>query len=421
MKFKREKRPHSMKKLRGEVKRIALRWLRFWVWVFKQFKEDKCIIRCSSLTFTSLLAVVPLSVVVFSALSIFPFFKSGARQFQDYLFDNLIPSSGDMVQKYVIQFETSAHKLPVFGFIFLFITAIMMMVTIENTLNDIWKVRYRRRISGSILLYWALLTLGPILLSLSLFVSSYIRSLEWLHPLASASIPDLLVFLPFLCAFLAFGFLYLVVPHCTVKIRHAAAGAFVGALLFEGAKWLFGYYVTNFPTYSLLYGALATIPIFLLWIYISWIVFLVGAEVVNGLRLNQAERSASDMNHFYLAYRIMYSLYSAQRRGVTLSLVRLLASIPQARVGDTKATMRQLRACKFIHTAGDDMYVLSSDLHQLTLHDFYLKLGCFMPESLDSIKNDGADKALQGLLNEVHRKHEEVLNVPMVKLFAAAK
>lgn len=377
--------------------------------------------RCSALTFTSLLAIVPLTVVVFSVLSVFPFFNEAATDLQDFLFKNLLPSSSAEIQHYITTFEQSAHKLPVFGFLFLFITAIMMMITIENTLNDIWKVRYRRHLSGSILLYWAVLTLGPIFLSLSLVISSYLRSMEWLNHFEITGMQNLVFLLPFLCAFLAFAFLYLVVPHCVVKVRHALAGAFVGAVLFEAAKFLFGFYITHFPTYSLLYGALSTIPIFLLWIYISWIVFLVGAQVVNGLRLNQAERSASEMNRFYLAYRIVFELWKSQNTGDTLSLVKLLARIPSAKVSDMKVVLRQLRLAHFIHTAGDDMYILSSDLHQLTLHRFYLALGSFMPESIVLLKPDEADKALQSCLLKLQRSHLEVLNVPLMDLFLGSK
>lgn len=400
------------------LKNIAKRSGRFWWWVLRQYRQDKCTMRASSLTFTTLLAIVPLVVVVFAALSIFPFFNNSAGQLQDFVFNNLVPSSGEVIQRYILDFEKQAHKLPVVGFIFLFVTAIMMMVTIENTLNDIWKVRQRRNISGSLLLYWALLTLGPVFLSASVILSSYIGSLELLG-VKLGGVKSLVLLLPPLAAFLAFLFLYTVVPHCRVRFIHAAAGALVGAILFEVAKILFGFYVVYFPTYSLLYGALATIPLFLLWLYVSWSVFLFGAQVVNGLRLNQAERSTSKMENFYLAFRVLYELYRAQNVGKTLALAQLLSQIPRAKVLELKAVLRKMRRLGYIHASSEDAYILSTDLHQLTLSKLYYSLGFFLPKDLKAtyVKGDSVDKMLEKHLMSISNEHDRLMQVSLFELF----
>lgn len=401
---------------------LQQRWIhlrRFWAWVFCQYRQDKCATRASSLTFTTLLAIVPLVVVIFSALSIFPFFNHSADQLQNFIFHNLVPSSGEVIQKYVTDFEKQAHKLPVMGFIFLFVTAIMMMVTIENTLNDIWKVRHRRHLSGSLLMYWALLTLGPVFLSGSVLLSSYIGSLELVHGVKLSGVKSLVELLPPFAAFIAFVFLYVIVPHCRVRLSHAAAGAFVAALLFEIAKYLFGFYVVYFPTYSLLYGALATIPLFLLWLYVSWSIFLFGAQVVNGLRLNQAERSTSKMDNFYLSYRIIYELAQAQKTGKALSLLNLLNKIRHAKVTELKQVLRQMKRLRYIHSSGEDAYLLNTDLHSLTLHQFYRSLHVYLPENLkvSYAKNDEADQALESVLVSLTSERERLMKVSLYDLF----
>ena len=339
----------------------------FWIWVVKQFIRDNCVMRASGLTFTSLLAIVPLTVVVFSIIRILPFFDKVSNKIQSFIFDNFVPHSGEVVQHYIHGFEQQASNLPVIGFAFLIVTAILMMVNIEKTLNQIWGVRYNRHFTGSLLLYWAMLTLGPLLVGISLAASSYLTSLQWLHDFDFVGPQRLLLLLPTLSEFLAIFFLYVLVPHCTVRLRDAAVGALVATLLFECAKKLFTFYVVHFPTYELLYGAMATIPLFLLWLYLSWLIFLFGAEVVNGLRFHQAARSGRHMPYLFIAYRVLGHLYQAQRQGGSCSMVELLDSEPDCKVASMKKVLRALQNIGWVQGISRDRYVLNADLHQITL------------------------------------------------------
>jgi membrane protein len=195
-----------------------------------------------------------------------------------------MPSSGQVIQKYIQAFEQQAHELPVMSFIFLFMTVWILMYNIESHLNVIFRVNRNRRLSDSVLLYWGMLTLAPIFLGLSLLFSSYVMSLEFFSAEVWVGVNKMLIFLPPLSAFLAFLFLYMTVPNSEIHLKYAAIGAFVAMLLFELAKIIFAFYLKNFSTYALLYGALGVIPIFMLWVYFSWVIFLIGALITSRLK-----------------------------------------------------------------------------------------------------------------------------------------
>ena len=396
------------------------RSLRFWAWVGKRFIKDNCLQRASSLTFTTLLALVPLIVVMFAALSMFPIFDKATDLLQKFVFENFVPQAGATVQHYLIVFQQQASRLPMFAFVFLFATALMMMITMEKTLNDMWQVTYRRRLRGSILLYWAVLTIGPLLIGMSLVMSSYLASLHWLESidLVKTYTHHLLDLLPIFFTILAFCFLYMVVPHCSVKFRHAIVGAIVGTILFELTKSLFGLYVTHFPTYKIIYGALASIPIFLLWVYLSWIIFLVGAEVVNALRLGQAQRSAHEMLPMIVALIVLEQLWHAQKAGKMLSLQQLLDE-NECSVDTMKYTLQELQALSIVESAHEDHYMIHCDVYKTTVLELQEKLRWYLPSQIKLL--DRALKPLEGRLNRLlHRQFaatKKVLNIPLSELF----
>lgn len=374
----------------------------FWLWVLKQFIQDQCLIRASGLTFTSLLALVPLLVVVFSIIRALPVFDKLTDQIQGFIFNNFVPHSGTIIQKYIIGFETQASQLPLLGFAFLIVTALLMMVNIEKNLNDILAIRYQRHFTGSLLLYWAMLTLGPLLIGVSIVMSSYLASFHWLHGFGLDGARKLLFLLPLLAEFLAMAFLYLVVPHGAIKLKHAAVGALVATILFECAKHLFSFYINHFPTYELLYGALATIPIFLLWLYLCWIIFLFGAEVVNGLRYQRASRSQHDAPLFLIAYRLLGHLYQAHKHGDRTDLMRLLDLESDFSVVSVRKVLSALQDHKWISGARG-VYVLTCDLHDKTLEDLISDLKYYVPFEQQFYTQSNWDQSLFSLLATVRQ------------------
>lgn len=256
----------------------------FWKFLFERFLADRGPNSAAALTYTTLFAVVPMMTVTFAMLSVIPAFKGVGEQIQGFIFQNFVPSSGAVVQDYLKAFSEQARQLTWVGVGLLMATALMMMLTIEKTFNSIWRVRQSRRGVSSFLLYWAILSLGPLLLGAGFAMSTYITSLVLLSgPYALVGVRVLLNFMPLLFSIAAFTLLYAAVPNTRVPLRHALLGGLFSAVLFEAAKALFGLYVSFFPGYQLIYGAFATVPLFLLWIYLTWIIVLFGAELVCNL------------------------------------------------------------------------------------------------------------------------------------------
>ncbi|MHB1951000.1 MAG: YihY family inner membrane protein [Acidiferrobacteraceae bacterium] len=248
------------------------------VWlVLRRFHEDRCSTVAQSLSYTTLLAVVPLTTVAFSA---FPAFRHWTGAVQDFVYHHFLPATGAEVQKYIQQFSSKSVQLTAVGIVFLMITALMLMAMIEDSFNAIWRSPRRRDPVYRFLVYWAILTLGPLLLGVSLSLTYYVMALPLfaLAPLAWLRI-TLVDVLPFLLATLAFLLLYLVVPNARVGKSHAVIGATFASALFQVAKHAFALFVLRFSSYRIVYGAVAVLPVFLIWVYLSWVIILVGALV----------------------------------------------------------------------------------------------------------------------------------------------
>ncbi len=242
--------------------------------------------QAASLAYVTLLSIVPLMTVSLSILAVFPVFQGIGEHIQQVVVNNFVPSAAQVVQNYLQIFMQQATRLSVTGLLFLFVTAILMIFSLEQTFNRIWRVKKHRNIAQAFLMYWATLTLTPILLGVGFVLSSYVLSLSFFYStIAEPEIKKLsLTIFPYVFTFLAFAVLYVIVPNCKVKIRHATAGAAIATLMFEFAKHGFTIYITHFPTYTLVYGALAIIPIFLLWLYLSWLIVLFGGFFAHSLR-----------------------------------------------------------------------------------------------------------------------------------------
>lgn len=270
--------------LLARTESIAAELWRFVLLVRRRFTRDRCSRVAGALAFTTVLALVPLTAVGFAVLSAFPVFERWMTAINDFVYGNFVPAAGDVVSRYLQQFAANAARLTVWGLAFVFVTAVMLIGTIEKAFNDIWHVRRQRKLGRRITAYWAVLTLGPVLLGMSLTLTSYLGSLAPFQQAAAGEVrAALLRAVPVLFEFAAFVLVYTVVPNCAVRLRHAVLGAVVATLLFEFAKRGFGGFVTSFSTYRAIYGAVAALPVFLIWIYLSWVITLLGAQVAAAL------------------------------------------------------------------------------------------------------------------------------------------
>ena len=253
-------------------------------YLFVRFKEDRIIFYSGYLSYVTLLSMVPLLAVTFSAFSLFPVFQEWRGELEAFVFKNFVPTMGEAIQGHFLRFIENATKMTPVGLVILILLALLLIYSIDHTLNHIWRVRKNRRLIVSFSIYWVVLTLGPILIGTSLLTTSYLLSLTGFEENTLLAVRKLfLELLPYLASFSSFLLLYLVVPNTSVHFWSALSGAMIAAILFELSKSAFALYFTHFPVYQAIYGALAIIPLLFIWVYVSWIVVLVGAQVAASL------------------------------------------------------------------------------------------------------------------------------------------
>ncbi|MCF2949531.1 virulence factor BrkB family protein [Paraglaciecola aquimarina] len=251
-----------------------------------QCKEDRITVSAGHLAYVSLLSLVPFIMVFFTILSAFPAFAEVRGELEDLVFDSFLPSTSGQVQTYMADFVDNASGMGGVGVLSLIVVALLLISNIDKTLNRIWDSTSVRPIIFTFAIYWMVLTLGPLLMGASVIVSSYLVGLA---AFAEEYSPGLTTFflklVPYATSICAFFIIYMLVPTKRIEAKHALAGACVAAILFELSKKGFAFYVTNFPSYQVIYGALAVIPILFVWVYLSWIVVLVGAEFTRSLEI----------------------------------------------------------------------------------------------------------------------------------------
>ena len=353
------------------------RWLRAFVrHLWLHFREDRSFESAGALSYTSLLALVPLMAVMFGVISAFPVFDRWAEDVENYIFTNFVPAAGDVIREYLHDFVGNTAGLTGAGTVFLIFTAILLMATIEKSLNRIWRVRSNRHLANRVVTYWAVLTLGPLLMGASLALTSYLAALHALAPeMVRGVLQGLILHLtPFFVSLVGFALLFIIVPNRRVRWHHALVGALLSAILFEMAKRGFVFYVTNFPTYERLYGALATIPLFLVWIFVSWVVVLLGASVAAALttfNYRKADWRWSERHELLLALRLLGHFWQAQRRGQPLAVTDLLNREPAATDSQLRRILGYFHDARFIHPDDDGDWLLSSDLGEISLAELY--------------------------------------------------
>jgi membrane protein len=263
--------------------------LKFFIYLLKKIKAEQIHVVAGYLSYVTLMSLVPLMVVMLSVMTAFPIFSEIKGTIEGFVYSNFVPTSGDVVQHHITGFVSNASKMSVIAVTFLFLFALLLISAIDKSFNKLWKVNGKRRLVTAFSMYWMVLTLGPILVGSSIVVTSYIASLVSLGDYDVFGIANIFLrLLPMFASIGAFLILYMVVPNKTVIFRFALSGAVVAAVLFELAKKGFAFYVTQLPSYQAIYGALGTIPILFLWVYLSWLVTLIGAVFTVSLQeINQ--------------------------------------------------------------------------------------------------------------------------------------
>jgi len=367
---------------RGRLRHLMATAAAFALYSLRRFNADGCFAASGALSYTTLVSLVPLAVIALGSLSSFPIFAPVRDQLLGLVLENFVPSIGAQAAWWFRTFADSATQTTAIGVAGITATGVLLLVTVEDQLNLIWRVTAPRPWVQRILAYWALITLGPILVGVSLSLSTYFEiaarqagfgqeamawfASSWLHGLARA--------VPALLEFVALTLLYSLIPNCAVRWRDGALGAVIATLTIEILKVGFSIYIGATSFYSTVYGALAVIPIFLLWMYIAWMAVLLGAVVAAALpnwRIDERIGNVpADGVRLGLSLALIAALARAQRRGKTRSTPALAAELGVATTVIDEH-VKPLAETGFAAHTQSGGWVLAWSPKSATLHDLY--------------------------------------------------
>ncbi len=346
--------PAFFERARVQLKRDEERIRAFAAFVWRRFLDDRCLESAGALSYTTLFSLVPLLVAAFGALSAFAFFEGWLEAITGWIFQNFVPSSGVVVQEYLIGFADNASKLTGIGVAGVLVSAVMMMWSVEDAYNRIWRVARSRGGLSRFKSYWTTLTLGPLLAIGVAAASSYFWALPVVR--SASSYGGLgaitLAVVPVIVLWGAISASYLLIPHAKVQARHAALGGVVATLLFVSAQHLFSQYLGRATTYQQIYGALAALPLFLLWIYLSWTIVLLGASLAASLSAWRFQPRALRVPRgleFFAMLKSLRAAIAADRRGEPLTRADLLDLQPGLTDKQLDHVIRHLRAQRVVH------------------------------------------------------------------------
>ncbi len=394
----------------------------FWCFVYRRFERDGGLRAAGALSYTSLLSLVPLMAIALAILTAFPVFDTIRADIQSLVFRSLVPEVGSAVEEFLATFVANTGRLTGFGIAGLAMTAILLIVTIEQALNEVFRVEKQRSAFSRLLVYWTVLTLGPLLVGASFSLQGYLPDVMNL-------LPDGAPFwlsrgLPFIMTALAFAIMYATIPNRPIRPMDAALGGLAGAILFALLRVLFSYYISASSAYSTVYGAVQAIPIFLFWMYLSWAVVLFGAEVAAALpewrtgALDATIRGGSGQRKLGLALDALGVLWRASHQvdpGVSRSEL-LAATNANERV--LAQVIEKLRDAGYVVLSERKRFVLSRDLAEVTLHDLVetLQLGLAAelqacPPHWRSIVGARLDEAAQSEKNNLNVTLRDIVSV----------
>ncbi|WP_199097011.1 YihY family inner membrane protein [Dyella sp. ASV21] len=353
--------------------------------LWQRFIDDKCFETAGALSYTTLVSLVPLIVASLAIFAAFPAFADARTMLIQFVFSNFVPAAGERVQEYLNGFADNASKLTGISIMVMFFSALSMMVSIEDRLNRIWRVQRQRGWVSRLLLYWAALTLGPVLIVGGLAVASYATALPMLNDAADqlGLRQRLVATLPFLVTFLTLMLIYMVVPNRRVRWQEAALGAVLGAVAFEVARWGFARFIHHAHTYQQVYGAaLAALPILLLWIYLSWVIVILCASVAASLSAFDYQPPSACLSEdgaFIGLLVVLRHFIEAHRRGEALNLDDLRNREPALRRGAIGSYVEDLQRAGMIRRDENGSWLLARSPDSTELQHVYAQSSYRLP------------------------------------------
>ncbi|MGK9230583.1 YihY family inner membrane protein [Inquilinus limosus] len=388
--------------------------LRFW--------NDRGAQAASALTYSSLLALVPMATIAFSILSAFPAFGVIRVAAQNWLVEMLVPEVGHTVLNYLEGFSQNTGRLTAISIVGLVVSSVLLLATIEDAFNGIWRVKEQRAWVVRIVTFWAILTLTPILVVASF--SFTINFIGGRGGFVQQLWAPFIGFVPLVLQFIGFTLLYQLIPNRSVRWTDAVIGGLIAAVAFDISKRLFAWYLREFPAYETIYGALATIPIFLLWLYLAWSIVLIGAVIAAALPDWRSGRllggEIDDLlpgPRLTIAVAILRELAAASRLGVGMHRRTLLDRVPVG-ISALDGMLEQLRHARFVERSASDTWLISRDLRVTTLADLMRGLGVGMRGKIGEVP--GLEGPwLQALADRIHaaeEAHQDSLGAPLAEV-----
>jgi membrane protein len=397
-----------MDTLQDKLKQI---W-NFFRYLQKSFSEDNCQTTAAALTYQTLFAIVPLLAIAYTLFESFEAFQGLSSQFEEFIFANIVPENAGVVQDYLLSFSQQARNLSIPSVILVLGTSFLMLFTIERTFNDIWQVKEPRHGAQRFLMYWAVLTLGAPFVVASVITTTYIESLPLISDVSESTRG--LHIVPVL---LGSGFLtlvYLVVPNCYVRLRHAVIGAVVISIVFEISKVLFAEIMAK-SNFEAIYGTFAAVPLFLIWLYVSWTLVLMGAELVKSLGIYRFEAEAQLEEPLFQVVLILEYFYRAHQEGSVLRDQDLQKHSNRINLELWPEIKSQLMEMGLIRTLERGGMILAKDLNEVSVWDLYQHLAWQLPTN---VKGEGAwEKTLSQRFTELHTRSEDGLRGDLETLF----
>lgn len=396
--------------------------------LWRRFQDDRLFEAAGALAFTTVFALVPLSMVVFGVLSAFPVFESWSGQLTDYVFSNFVPDSARKVQDYLLAFSQNIGQLTALGVIALVVSVLITLQGVEATFNRIWRVPTARPKVGRFLVYWTVLTLGALVAAASLALFTRFLALDVFHSTAPGQWLQraLLQIAPLAIELAAIATVYRVIPHRTVQWRHAFGGALLAALLLELAKRLIAVYLGSFDGYQRIYGQVAFIPILLLWIYFCWLAILLGASFASSLSAFRYQPVAMRLPvgfELFGLLRLLGRFAEARREGRGLHSDELMALEPCLTDALVQRFFSQLEPAGVLVRGENGAWLLGRDLDAVTLGELYETCRLRIPvrEAHLPCHDDALGRAALAAMDELRMPLRELLKRRVGDLYPSGK
>lgn len=360
-------------------------WFQFLIFVIGRFEEDRCRDKAASLTYTTLFAVVPMLTVFIVILSSIKALEPARQQIQHLIYSNFLPKSSIAFDKTLNSFAENSSNLTAIGVVFLFITSVMMLNSIEDVFNRIWRITDRRNGIVGFMRYWTIISLGPILLGSAFALSSTVASMNILSNNFAGYQLDGTIFLAglsYALTVIGFFFLYWTIPNRAIPLRSALIAGLFSGTIFQLLKTVFGYLMANFTSYELVYGAFAAVPIFLLWIYLSWNIVLLGVEV--SFAITSFNTGKVQKRHpLVMMLDILEMFYQKQKSGEAVNDNEGLKILGRGEVDRWSSYIEILEQQQLIKRTENDEYVLVRNLSKIDFWQFYSELPFTLPTRKD--------------------------------------